>query len=102
MKKILVLIMLLSFMVGCSSSEDFCYKEKNGKKICKTFEPYGILDKDDIKDEHINYEVSVGGVVVSVLLVSTVIIPGYVVLFDIMEPVGVKKDYIIKTEGVKK
>lgn len=83
MKKILPILLLSCVLIfGCSSD----YKTKDGK----VFGTYGLLNKDEVKNENVQYKVCVGNIIWSCLLFHTVIGPVYFIGFDYMEPVGLK------------
>ena len=56
----------------------------------KTYEPFGMLNESAIRDPSITYEVSFGSVMVAIILSETVIVPIYVIGWDLMEPVKAK------------
>jgi len=86
MKKILIvvlmMVMVMVMVTACSSS-----KVIDGKE----YKPYGLIDKDDVKDPDIEYELVVGNLVWGCFLVETIIAPVYFFGFDLWEPVGKKK-----------
>ena len=55
-----------------------------------TYHAYGLVNQDDVKNPKIRYEVSAMHVVVGILYCETVIVPVYIVGWDLWEPVGVK------------
>lgn len=88
MKKqnILTLVILLAFFVlsSCADSKDFII---DGKKT--TVEPYGWFDLD-AKNDSINYRVSVGNVVWSVIFSETIVVPIILTGDSLYEPVSKK------------
>ena len=86
MKKILALTVCLSFMclVGCGKPR---YIDGTLYDTC------GVFNQDECKNDNIQYTISVGNVVWSILLSETVIFPIYFIGFSIWNPVGLKKDY---------
>lgn len=94
MKKFIMIVMLCIFMVSCADSKDLCY-EKGDVKKCKTFEPYGLFDMDNLKDENITYKVNVGNIVWGCLLSGTIVVPVLIVGFDLWEPISVKSPEVI-------
>lgn len=84
--RLLVVILVALALSGCAQPA----------KICGTvYDTYGLLNADDKKNPDIEYRVSVGSVIVSVLLIETIIAPIYIAGFDLFEPVGRKG----KTKG---
>jgi len=55
-----------------------------------TYDTYGVLNKDEKKNEAVQYEVVWGNVVWGSILFSTVIAPVYFFGFSLWEPVGKK------------
>lgn len=94
MKRIVSMLMVIVFLVtsmsiiGCGDT-----KSINGK----TYDTYGLFNKDDKRNSDIEYEIIYGNIVWSVLLCSTVIAPIYFLGFSMYEPIGVRID---KTPGV--
>jgi hypothetical protein len=76
------MVMVLVFMVGCSSS-----KVIDGKK----YKPYGLINEDDRKDPDIEYDLVFGNLVWTVLLCETIVAPIYFIGFDLFEPIGKKE-----------
>lgn len=69
---------------GCAGSKEVCIKEG-----CFTFEPYGLFDEDSVKNDQVEYEVSTGNVVLSVIFVESVVVPVILLGWYLYEPVGV-------------
>lgn len=60
----------------------------NDKKIDgKNYEVYGLFNEVAVKDPDIRYEVSPGSVIVAVIFSETVVVPIYVIGWDLYEPV---------------
>lgn len=57
----------------------------------KTYPTYGLLNKETRKSKNVCYEVSVGNIFWSFILIETVIAPIYFIGFDINDPVRLKK-----------
>ncbi|MDE2104464.1 MAG: hypothetical protein KGL39_44930 [Patescibacteria group bacterium] len=82
MKRTALLTMaLLLFLSGCGNT-----KKINGV----TYDVYGIANTDEKRNPDIEYRVSIGSVIVSVIFFETAIVPIYVLLYDLWEPVGPK------------
>ena len=92
MKKITAIMMVLVFMVmimvGCGDN-----KTINGK----TYGTYGLFNKEDGRNEDIQYEIIYGNIAWSVILSGTIVAPIYFLGFSMYEPIGVRVD---KTKGV--
>lgn len=81
MKFLVTLICILSVLfVGCADN-----KVLGGKE----YETYGLFNQE-LRDECVEYRVSVGNVIWTVLLIETVVFPVYFVGFSINEPVRLK------------
>jgi hypothetical protein len=77
MKFLLVLIVCVAMMfVGCASPKNI-----NGKVV----KPQGIFTIDD-KDPNIHYQVSMGNVIWSIVGIETVIIPVWLIGWQLWEP----------------
>ena len=74
-------------LFGCANP-----KTINGVK----YDTYGILNASDKKNPNISYEVSVGNIIWSAILVETIIVPIYFIGFDLYEPIGVKNPNEVK------
>lgn len=82
MRKFIVLICLFCFMIaGCGSD-----KTLNGIE----YETYGLINRDEIRNDEVQYKVITGNIVWSVLLFGTVIFPIYFIGFSLYEPVSLK------------
>ncbi|HXK40502.1 MAG TPA: hypothetical protein VJ046_00120 [Candidatus Paceibacterota bacterium] len=77
----IALVMLL-IVAGCADSRTI-----NGK----TYEPYGLLNQDNLKEPCIRYEPVWGNILWGAVLFETVIAPIYFFGFSILEPVGEKQ-----------
>lgn len=82
MKKLITALLCFSLM-ACSQP-----LHTNGK----TYEPYGLLNADAKKNENVCYQYSVGGVILSIILIETVFVPVYIFGWDVFEPFKEKKD----------
>lgn len=69
-------------LAGCAAEN----KKINGVE----YGTYGLLNKDEMKNPNIQYELSGWSIFWSVILVETIIAPIYFVGFDLYQPVGVK------------
>jgi hypothetical protein len=86
MKKIAVVIVILFFVImvsGCGES-----KTINGIE----YDTYGLFNKADYRNPEIKYNIIVGNIVWSAILVETIIIPIYFMGFSLYEPVRAKTE----------
>ncbi len=90
MKKLLLVFMFSALLF--SSCADSKTLELNSK--IRTFEPYGLIDKDEFKNDSIQYKLSVGNIVWSVILSETFVAPVYFIRFQLYEPVAVKPKFV--------
>jgi hypothetical protein len=81
MKKFIVAMAMVASVIGLSG----CANDTtlNGK----TYEPFGVVNDAERRDPNVVYEISAGSVIVAVIFCETVIIPIYVVGWDLYEPV---------------
>lgn len=79
---VIIFVICFSF-TGCANPRVI-----NGK----TYEPYGIANKDAKKDPSVKYEIPLGNAVVGILFVESVFVPVYIIGWDLYEPVGLKAD----------
>jgi hypothetical protein len=78
-KFMVVMIMALS-LAGCGDPME----------IKGTMVPtYGLFNEDD-KFENVEYEISIGNVIWSIILIETIFMPVYFIGFSLFEPVGMK------------
>jgi len=77
------------------------------------FRPFGLFNKDEMKNPQVQYRISTGNVVWSVIFCETIIVPVYLVGWYLYEPVGPKekeksspfkgaKGYIVPTESTNR
>ncbi len=86
MKKSIALIVALSVLLaGCGSPQ---YLGETQKTYYPT---YGFFNESSSKSKNVCYELSVGNVIWSIILVETVIFPIYFVGFSLWNPVRLKK-----------
>lgn len=89
LKKIFLILFIVNvFIVTVVLMNDAESKIINGK----VYEAYGLLNKDSVYNENIEYRMnnwSVGG---GILMIETVIAPIYFFGFNMYEPVGLKQN----------
>ena len=78
---VLLMVCVLLFSVGCASN-------KTIDNV--TYKTYGLLNKDDVKNPDIQYEIVWGNIIWGCLLVETFIAPIYFFGFSCFEPVSKK------------
>jgi hypothetical protein len=84
MKKILAAFMVLvmaAFLSGCARDTRI-----NGT----TYEAFGLANQEAKRDPNVIYELSAGSVIVGILLCETIIVPIYIVGWDLYEPVKMR------------
>ena len=82
MKLPILLIATLALLSGCAASHTI-----NGK----TYKPYGIVNEQVVKSPDVTYQASPGSIIVGIICIETVVVPVYVVGWDLYEPVGPAK-----------
>ena len=93
MKNLVIGLSLFSLLfMGCADN-----KTMHGME----FETYGIVNKNEIRDECVKYKVSVGNMVWSVLTLQTLILPIYFVGYSLWEPESYKKGCITDKDLTK-
>ena len=78
MKKLLILIIIAIFLIGCADSKIIEGKE---------YQPYGLFNKDEVKDDCISYRASVRAAVVGAIFFQTIVAPIIIFGFELWEPV---------------
>ena len=88
MKK-LVLIFTLLF-AGCSDA----LITNQG-----VFQPYGLVDEPEIRNECITYHVSGWSIAAGIFFSETAIVPIYIVGWDLYEPIHADYDCLVEQNG---
>lgn len=83
MKRILISILLASVLSACGSPIDY-----NGKH----YPTVGVVNSVDKQSEKMCYEVSVGNVIWSIILIETIVAPIYFVGWSLWNPIGPKSE----------
>lgn len=78
MKKIVLIGLASAFFCGCASN-----KALGGV----TYEPYGLLNQATVKSDKVLYEVEPITLIVAVIFCETIIIPLYIIGYDLYSPV---------------
>ena len=79
MKKLMALAVVTGLLTGCGHPANI-----DGK----TYDTYGFLNQDTAKNPNIRYEISVGNVIWSCILVETIFAPVYLLGFDLFNPIS--------------
>jgi hypothetical protein len=85
MKKIIAIFAMLflaAFLSGCAQDTNL-----GGK----TYQAFGIINDDVYRDPNVKYEVSFGSCLVALIFFETLIIPAYVIGWDLYQPVAIKQ-----------
>lgn len=93
MKKLVSLLMIVSllFLINCGNDKEIAVLDKaTGQAETKTFLQYGLFDKEEVRDERIQYKVIVGNVIWSILLFETVVAPVIIFGWYLYEPIDTK------------
>ena len=79
--KFLIPLMIATslFLGGCNAT-----KTIDGK----TYGVYGVFNENEMKNPKIRYQISVVSLVMAIILCETIIVPFYVIGWDLWEPVG--------------
>lgn len=85
MKKLILILISISFLTACGNPASFRVNNK-----VKEYPTYGFINSNTKKSEKICYEVSVGNIVWSIVLFSTVVAPVYFIGFSLFNPVSIK------------
>jgi hypothetical protein len=78
MNKFLIIILILSTITACGDS-----KVIDGKQ----YETYGLINRDEVRNPKIEYQLITGNVVWGIILFETVVAPVYFFGFSIYEPI---------------
>lgn len=89
MKKLLLVLLGLMMLTSCADSKSFVI---DGETV--EVEPYGWGNENSTKVEGVTYDVCVGNVVWSVILVETVIAPVWITAVALWEPVSYEPNKI--------
>ena len=84
MKKLLIALAIAStaLLSGCGND-----KTIDGKR----YETFGLANMESQRDPNIIYEMSAGSVIVGIIFIETVVVPVYVIGWDLYQPVRKKE-----------
>lgn len=83
MKKIICMVLIAIMLTACGQPNVI---STNGHT--KEYPTYGIFNENTAKSKDVCYEVSIGNVIWSIILVETIIMPVYFVGFSLYNPVS--------------
>lgn len=95
MKKTYAILLLVTSiamfsMSSCADAKKFeiINKDESGKQSITVInaEPYGLFDKDEYQMDTVYYRVSKGNVVLSIIFSETIIVPVWLIGFDLYYP----------------
>lgn len=78
MKKFIAITLLAALLSGCAQDNQFGAT-------------YGYANQDSKKNPKATYEWSVGSVLIAIIFSETLVIPAYIVGWNLFEATGVKK-----------
>lgn len=81
MKKFLVAVAFLSLLTACGGDEI------DGK----SYDSYGLVNKEAKENPDVVYEISAASVILSIIFIETIVVPVYIVGWDLYKPVKIKK-----------
>ena len=81
MKKYIGIAITSILLMSCASEQTI-----DGKQV----EPYGLFNRDTKQDTSVMYDVSAGSAIVGIVFSETIIVPVYIVGWDLYQPVKAK------------
>ena len=85
MTKYLLICLMTCLTIGLAGCDN--RKEINGK----IYDTYGVANEDVMKDPHIKYQLSPGSIIAAIIFSESIVIPVYIIGWDLYEPVGPKE-----------
>lgn len=55
------------------------------------YEPYGLVNEQELKSDSIRYEVPTSNIVLSIVFSETFVVPGYIIGWELYEPKEIKR-----------
>jgi hypothetical protein len=87
MKRLIAVISIaMIFMISCAGPVSF---KSSGDKVIAT--PYGIFNESSHKTPGVTYEISAGSVIIGIFFIETIIVPVYIIGWDLYEPVSLER-----------
>jgi hypothetical protein len=81
MKKLILAVALAATAFGLSGC--------GGDRVNGTYyDSYGIFNEAEVKDPNVAYEISLASVIVAIIFSETLVIPVYIVGWDLYKPVA--------------
>lgn len=101
MKTIVAALIALTTLAGCADNKVLdvpTYNPITEQYTVETreIETYGFLNKEELKDPCVNYSLSTGNVIWSVVAAPGIVFPTYFVGFSLYEPDSVKTECLKK------
>jgi hypothetical protein len=84
-KKIATVLLAITLATGCADNRNLNVPGKGMIEV----ETYGFLNEVNHVEDCVNYELSMGNVIWSVILSETLVMPVYFVGFSLYEPVSI-------------
>lgn len=84
MTRLIGVLFAASLLAGCAQDRFICGK---------VFTSYGFLNESTHRNPHIQYQLVIGNLLWSVVLLETLIAPVYFVGFSLFEPVGLRTNH---------
>jgi hypothetical protein len=85
MKKVFKSVFFILLVVLLTS----CADEKTINNV--TYEPYGFLNEEIVKNDSVMYQVSPWAVFSGIVFCETIVVPVYIVGWELFEPVKLKE-----------
>lgn len=83
---LVILILSMSFLTGCAHDQRINYNDpKTGQTKNMSFKTYGLFSEEN-RNPNIKYDVSIGNVVWSIILIETIIVPVILLGWYLYEP----------------
>jgi len=88
MKKLVAVVLAASLaLAGCGDPRNLPTGPGGEQKFYPT---YGLFNQSTAKSDKVCYELSVGNVIWSIILIETIVFPIYFIGWSLFNPVGVK------------
>ena len=85
MKKLMTLFLIASILLTTSCAHD---KQVTVGTIVITAKPYGWINQESAKKDGVQYQLSAGNIIWSILLCETIVAPVLLTGFALYEPIG--------------
>jgi len=91
MKATLIAILMI-LTVGCADNKTLDVPNKGVMEV----ETYGLFNETELREECVNYSLSMGNVIWGIILIESVVVPIYMYGFSLWEPVSIKQECLDK------